>query len=294
MDDPPAHVDEIIWGAGAGTVNWGSWEPTTPRPPPSPPTPPTPPAPPMTQPKCTVYSSVTGQKPADKYTFSGLLPKVPLPPMIFAPWPASSPWVTAVGSSSFKGEQPGGEETASVRFGSGSGFSGRYKQESWQTQLAKDYLAKFPPYPWPRPGPTPWRDPPVLPPRASFDVVGRVTPDLVLVGEGYLLIQDGAVRPDGAGTATSLAAFTAMAALLNEARLDAGKPPMGSLNPFLYAHPEAFVDVTEGTNALADDDFGGCITMLEYGFNATEAFDAVSGLGTPKFAALLKAALAAA
>ena len=51
---------------------------------------------------------------------------------------------------------------------------------------------------------------------------------------------------------------------------------------------------TSHANALADDDFGGCITMLEYGFNATEAFDAVSGLGTPKFAALLKAALAAA
>lgn len=49
MDDPPAHVDEIVWGAGAGTVNWGSWEPTVPQPPPSPPLPPPPPMTPVSQ-----------------------------------------------------------------------------------------------------------------------------------------------------------------------------------------------------------------------------------------------------
>lgn len=106
-----------------------------------------------------------------------------------------------------------------------------------------------------------------------------------------MVIEGGVIRPHGVGTATSLAVFTGMVAQINEARISAGKPPMGCLNPWMYAHPEAFHDVTEGTNALGDDDFGGCIAAQEYGFNATESFDAVSGLGTPKFPEMLRAAL---
>ena len=39
-----------------------------------------------------------------------------------------------------------------------------------------------------------------------------------------------------------------MIALLNEARAQHNMPPMGFLNPFLYANPDAFNDVTLGTN----------------------------------------------
>ena len=77
--DPSANVDEIVWGAGAGSVNWGSWEPDSPSPPPSPPGPPAPPAPPsppMIPAKCTVYSSVTKTIKTNDTTFSGQLPKV--------------------------------------------------------------------------------------------------------------------------------------------------------------------------------------------------------------------------
>jgi tripeptidyl-peptidase-1 len=42
-----------------------------------------------------------------------------------------------------------------------------------------------------------------------------------------------------------------MVSLLNEARLNAGKPAMGFLNPFLYAHPTAFTDVTKGSNKIS-------------------------------------------
>ena len=43
----------------------------------------------------------------------------------------------------------------------------------------------------------------------------------------------------------SAPAFAGMVSLLNEARLKAGKPTMGFLNPFLYANPDAFTDVVK-------------------------------------------------
>lgn len=79
-----------------------------------------------------------------------------------------------------------------------------------------------------------------------------------------------------------------MVSLLNEARLAAGKPAMGYLNPFLYQNPTAFTDVTEGSNKI--DRFSNAIL---YGYNSTKGWDPVTGLGTPQFAKLLDAAMAA-
>lgn len=53
-----------------------------------------------------------------------------------------------------------------------------------------------------------------------------------------------------------------MVSLLNEARLTAGKKPMGLLNPFLYQNEDAFTDVTVGTNAV---DRGG--EHMKYGWS---------------------------
>jgi tripeptidyl-peptidase-1 len=47
----------------------------------------------------------------------------------------------------------------------------------------------------------------------------------------------------------------------------------------LYAHPDAFFDVTKGSNP-------GCGTN---GFNAAAGWDPVTGLGTPNYPALLDA-----
>ena len=89
------------------------------------------------------------------------------------------------------------------------------------------------------------------------------------------------------GTSASSPAFAGYVSLLNEARLKAGKPPMGFLNPFLYVHPHAFTDVTLGTNAIG----GGHQGALPYGFAAAPGWDAATGLGTPRFDVLLQAAL---
>ena len=82
------------------------------------------------------------------------------------------------------------------------------------------------------------------------------------------------------GTSASCPTFTSMVSLLNEARLNAGKPAMGFLNPFLYMHPEAFNDVTKGRNSGSP--------LNKDGFTAIKGWDAATGLGTPNYAALAK------
>ena len=88
------------------------------------------------------------------------------------------------------------------------------------------------------------------------------------------------------GTSASAPTVAALVSLLNEARLKAGKPQMGFLNPFLYANPDAFFDVVKGTNAYGRGPY-----QTPYGFAAAKGWDAATGLGTPHFDKLLYAAL---
>merc|ERR1712048_1153753 len=63
-----------------------------------------------------------------------------------------------------------------------------------------------------------------------------------------------------------------------------GYPAMGFLNPFIYQNPQAFQDVTSGVNTGSP--------TRKYGFKAIKGWDAATGLGTPDFEALSKAAMA--
>ena len=89
----------------------------------------------------------------------------------------------------------------------------------------------------------------VLPPVGSFSPVGRATPDVSALAQGYQTLMNGKWSAI-AGTSAAAPAFAGMVSLLNEARLQAKMPAMGLLNPFLYANPDAFTDVTVGTNAI--------------------------------------------
>lgn len=57
--------------------------------------------------------------------------------------------------------------------------------------------------------------------------------------------------------------------LINEKRIQAGKGPVGFINPVLYANPQILNDVTNGNNP-------GCGTT---GFEAVVGWDPVTGLG---------------
>merc|ERR1712151_1322284 len=77
-----------------------------------------------------------------------------------------------------------------------------------------------------------------LPPAGSFPPTGRATPDVSALGEGFQVIAGGEVQSVG-GTSASTPTLASIVGLLNEARIKAGKPAMGYLNPFLYQNADA-------------------------------------------------------
>ncbi|KAJ6554764.1 hypothetical protein B0H19DRAFT_1263069 [Mycena capillaripes] len=76
----------------------------------------------------------------------------------------------------------------------------------------------------------------------------------------------------------SAAIFASMVALLINERIVAGKPGLGFLNPWIYQYGDAFKDFTTGSNP-------GCNSP---GFNATSGWDLVSGFGSPLYSKLQK------
>lgn len=82
------------------------------------------------------------------------------------------------------------------------------------------------------------------------------------------------------GTSCSAPIFAGLVALINNELLTAGEAPLGFLNPWLYANPDAFTDITSGSNPYEKCD----------GFQAAAGWDPVTGLGTPIYTALKQAA----
>jgi tripeptidyl-peptidase-1 len=197
---------------------------------------------------------------------------------LYPSWPASSPWVTAVGATCFV-DQVGSEEMATLQFGSGGGFSTDFDQTDaqWQKDAVAKYVALGTSTPLAK-----------FPPADAFDPNGRATPDVSALGEGFQVYVNGRVTSVG-GTSASSPTFAGIVSLLNEARVKEGKATMGFLNPFLYANPDAFTDVVKGTNAEGRGPFAS-----PYGFAAAPGWDAATGLGTPLFDKLLDAAMKAA
>lgn len=152
---------------------------------------------------------------------------------------------------------------ATDQFGSGGGFSEMFDAFDAQKAAVNHYLATAP----------------NLPPSTMFPAGGRATPDVAALGEGFQVVNDGRIVSVG-GTSASTPTFAALVSLLNEARLKAGKPAMGYLNTWLYQHPEAFTDITHGSNGRPG-----------YGYECTRGWDPVTGLGTPLFDKMLAAAM---
>lgn len=194
---------------------------------------------------------------------------------LYPSWPASSPWVTAVGATRFQGHLIGNEEMASDQFGSGGGFSTRFNTSDapWQQDATAKYIAQG-------------SSLPKFPPASEFPASGRGTPDVSALGEGYQVYVKGRIEAVG-GTSASCPAFAGMVSLLNDARKQAGKPAMGFLNPFLYKNADAFNDITMGTNAI-----GRGTGPVAIGYAAAPGWDPATGLGTPIFSKLLTAAMA--
>jgi len=217
--------------------------------------------------KCTIFSKVTGNKTTSGATSAKLATPTA---SLFPSWPASSPWVTAVGSTRFINQSVDQPEMATDQFGSGGGFSTMFDAFDSQKAAVKHYL----------------KNAKQLPPKGMFPPGGRATPDVSGLGEGYQVYIHGHPEPVG-GTSASAPMFAGLVSLLNEARLAKGMPAMGYINPWLYKNHDAFTDVTIGDNYRGRSPY-----KEPYGFNTSAGWDPVTGLGTPRFDKMLSAAIA--
>jgi len=170
-------------------------------------------------------------------------------------FPASCPFVTAVGATHHVPEQ-------AVGF-SGGGFSDYFARPSYQDNAVNEFLGKLPKGTY----------------SGLFNPNGRGVPDVAVQGSSFRVFIAGRARSIG-GTSASAPSFAGFVALLNDGRLRKGLPSLGFLNPLLYSGKagNGFNDITVGNNP-------GCGTL---GFNATKGWDAITGLGTPNFGELLK------
>lgn len=121
-----------------------------------------------------------------------------------------------------------------------------------------------------------------LPDSDRYNATGRGFPDVSAQGTSYVVINNGQTYPAVAGTSAASPTFGGIVGLINDARIAAGKSPMGFLNPFIYENPSIFNDVTSGNNP-------GCGTT---GFYAASGWDPITGNGTPNYAKMVEAALA--
>jgi len=223
-------------------------------------------------------------------------------PYMYPDYPASSPFITAVGGTQLvngasnnpqtpicQAGQPlagqcgtsGQEIVSSTGTGSeivsGGGFALYSATPSWQAKYVAAYLSNASVIAHAGGTKTP-----------LFNSQGRGYPDISALSHKYYIEVGGAVSSVD-GTSAASPAIGGLFALINAHRAARGRPNLGFANPLLYAafantNGAAFNDITSGSNTCTED---GC--LCQTGFDATPGWDASTGLGTPNFGNLVAA-----
>ncbi|KAM7086835.1 tripeptidyl-peptidase 1 isoform 2-T2 [Molossus nigricans] len=181
-------------------------------------------------------------------------------------FPASSPYVTTVGGTSF--QNPFQVTSEIVDYISGGGFSNVFPQPSYQEKAVAQFLSSSP----------------HLPPSSYYNASGRAYPDVAALSDGYWVVSNSVPIPWVSGTSASTPVFGGILSLINEHRILSGHPPLGFLNPRLYQQRGAgLFDVTRGCHESCLNE-----EVQGQGFCAGPGWDPVTGWGTPNFPALLK------
>jgi len=192
---------------------------------------------------------------------------------LLASFPASCPYVTVVGATqNFEPEvaayRPanslGPDGNLHAYYASGSGFSEYFPRPSYQDKVVPPYVKNL---------------------KGSeidglFNHNGRAYPDISAQGLYFKYFWNGT---EGviSGTSASTPLMSSILALVNDALISSGNPPLGFLNPWLYSKGyKGFTDILNGGN-------GGCNTT---GFPVTKGWDAVTGFGTPIFPKIVELA----
>jgi hypothetical protein len=182
-----------------------------------------------------------------------------------AVFPATCPWVTAVGAVTNFHDPPRGAAL------SGGGFSQYFPRESWQDDAVEGYVEALGDHL-----------------QGYYNGSMRATPDISAVGTSFKVLI-GLMPQHLDGTSASTPLLAAVIALINDARLKAGKDVLGWLNGHLYSKEvrAVFQDVKEGTSRPCI--FGGGDYIG--GWPAAEGWDAITGLGIPNDVEALQQAL---
>jgi tripeptidyl-peptidase-1 len=170
-------------------------------------------------------------------------------------FPASCPFVTSVGATRLLNPEIAGFDRRG-NFISGGGFSNYFSRPKYQDQAVGEYVHNL--------GDDFTGD-------GFYNKMGRGVPDVAAQGYHYVIMWNGVAHLRD-GTSASSPTVASVIALVNDALIADGKPPLGFLNPWLYSKGfKAFTDITIGSST-------GCNTT---GFPAKKGWDAVTGFGTP-------------
>ena len=169
---------------------------------------------------------------------------------VFSPdFPATCPYITAVGATVLVGKVQADQEIATDRFPSGGGFSNIYPTPDYQKHHVAAFLAferkntSYPEYSVSgTSNPTPAQTK-----KGIFNSAGRGYPDVSAVGDNVVIVFEGQTVLIG-GTSAATPAWGAIITRINEERLKAGKKTVGFINPILYKNDWAFHDITVGSN----------------------------------------------
>jgi tripeptidyl-peptidase I len=172
-------------------------------------------------------------------------------------FPDSCPYITSVGATRSLPTDPETEIVAynpNNHFHSGGGFSKYFPRPSYQDAVVPTYIDSLG---------TLYS--------GLYNAIGRGYPDISAQGYRIVTVWNGTKRLVD-GTSASAPIVAGVVALVNDALMAEGRPPMGWLNPWLYGKGyKGFKDVVSGSAS-------GCNGA---GFPAQVGWDAVSGFGTP-------------
>ena len=180
-------------------------------------------------------------------------------------FPDGCPFVTSVGGTKNFNPEVAAYDPRNG-FASGGGFSNYFERPNYQNQgnvITKYINGLKGQY------------------NGLYNPLGRAYPDIAAQSQSFITVWNGSiVLLDGTSASTPTAA--AILTLVNDALVNAGKPVLGFLNPWLYRIGyQAFSDITGGSSI-------GCGGS---GFPATTGWDAVTGFGTPFFPNVKRLAL---
>ena len=205
----------------------------------------------------------------------------------FPSFPATSPYVTAVGAT--QGPEEGNPEIACQSneggvITTGGGFSTYNPTPSWQQDAVDSYFSGLSSSNTPTSG---------------YNPNGRGYPDISMIGVKYQVVVQGKMK-SVYGTSASSPVVAALVSLVNAARSANNQSAVGFINPTLYAYGmpntlgvngtnfQPFNDVTEGYNKCTA---GSNPVCCDSGFYATSGWDPVTGFGSvfyPNFAAMFE------